>query len=91
MEGCTRIHNIYAVLVIITLCFLSLNCKAQVTFSRDWNAGKRAADNPDLQATIKSATALCHLLITQIRQIATCETRLEDTDVAISSSYTETR
>ncbi|KAK9754885.1 Adipokinetic hormone [Popillia japonica] len=92
MEGYSRFQKICAIFALISVCLLSLHCKAQVTFSRDWNAGKRAADSPDLQASIKSATALCHLLMTQIRQVATCGTTFDDAEEdSAPPSYTETR
>lgn len=42
---------------------------AQVTFSRDWNPGKRNMDGSDVHNVMKSANALCHLLM--VRPILT--------------------
>lgn len=62
--------------------------QAQVTFSRDWNPGKRT-ENSDFHNTMKTVSAICHLLIViiffvlvqilwfifqnQVRQLANCE------------------
>nr|CAD7614015.1 unnamed protein product [Timema genevievae] len=49
-----------------------LQVSAQVTFSRDWTAGKRS-DPGMCEPTTKSATALCQLLLDHLRSLATCE------------------
>nr|CAD7392161.1 unnamed protein product [Timema cristinae] len=49
-----------------------LQVSAQVTFSRDWTAGKRS-DPGMCEPTTKSATTLCQLLLDHLRSLATCE------------------
>ena len=36
---------------------------AQVTFSKDWNPGKRISESSDIHTTMKSATTICHILL----------------------------
>ncbi|GLV44031.1 hypothetical protein CBL_12673 [Carabus blaptoides fortunei] len=52
-----------AVFIVILASILTVPCEAQVTFSRDWNAGKRNMESPECRSNIKSATAMCHMLI----------------------------
>nr|UXO98060.1 adipokinetic hormone [Zophobas atratus] len=70
-----RIFSTIAVFLLVTWMFLS-DAQAQVTFSRDWNPGKRG-ENPDFHNAMKTASAVCHLLINQVRQLATCDNRDE--------------
>ncbi|BES97474.1 Hypothetical protein NTJ_10288 [Nesidiocoris tenuis] len=48
---------------------------AQVTFSRDWNAGKRSMSLSECSAPMRSATSVCQLLVNELRAIANCEVR----------------
>ncbi|XP_014240738.1 uncharacterized protein LOC106661706 [Cimex lectularius] len=56
--------------------FLVLNShlgQAQVTFSRDWSAGKRGV--PECAVPFKSAAAIGQMLLSELRAIANCELR----------------
>ncbi|KAK7788921.1 hypothetical protein R5R35_007341 [Gryllus longicercus] len=67
------------------LLVLACAARAQITFSRDWNAGKRAGPAPgpapapplgdQCGPVAKSASALCQMLLSEIRQMASCELR----------------
>nr|QQN72868.1 adipokinetic hormone-corazonin-like peptide precursor [Lygus hesperus] len=46
---------------------------AQVTFSRDWNAGKRSMSVPECSIPLRSATSVCQMLINEMRAITNCE------------------
>ncbi|XP_059476672.1 adipokinetic hormone/corazonin-related peptide-like [Neocloeon triangulifer] len=51
---------------------------AQVTFSRDWTAGKRSLSpgmGTECSPNLKSTIALCQILISELRQLASCEMR----------------
>lgn len=52
-------------LFLIVTIGLITNTNAQITFSKDWNAGKRNLDTTSdgQHNAMKSANALCHLLI----------------------------
>ncbi|XP_073995742.1 uncharacterized protein [Rhodnius prolixus] len=65
-----RLSTVALVYLIFINIFL---VEAQVTFSRDWNAGKRSNNIPDCAIAIKSAAAICQMLLNELRAIATCE------------------
>ncbi|NP_001159497.2 AKH/corazonin-related peptide preproprotein [Tribolium castaneum] len=69
-----RVFALVAVLVLMAWMFTGT--QAQVTFSRDWNPGKRT-ENTDLHNTLKTASAVCHLLMNQVRQLASCDNNNE--------------
>lgn len=48
---------------LIMLWYYQKETQAQVTFSRDWNAGKRMVDNQEYHNAIRTASTLCHLLL----------------------------
>ncbi|KAF4519940.1 hypothetical protein B566_EDAN012582 [Ephemera danica] len=60
--------------------FLRHAAQAQVTFSRDWTAGKRSSamsGGPECSANGRSVATLCHMLIGELRQLASCELRAQ--------------
>ncbi|XP_077291078.1 adipokinetic hormone/corazonin-related peptide-like [Arctopsyche grandis] len=71
---------------------------AQVTFSRDWNPGKRS--NSEIQCggpSGKTATSICHTLLAELRQVMACESRSlrtmqsEDTDIILPPLFSGRR
>ncbi|KAF6204027.1 hypothetical protein GE061_002366 [Apolygus lucorum] len=46
---------------------------AQVTFSRDWNAGKRSLSVSECSVPLRSAASICQMLINEMRAITNCE------------------
>ncbi|XP_019865670.1 uncharacterized protein LOC109594864 [Aethina tumida] len=77
-----RLFTLTAALLLVSWMFIR-SAQGQVTFSRDWNPGKRNAEPvSDLHSVIKSSNAICHLLINQIRQMITCDTPRDDIEVA---------
>lgn len=56
--------------IVILSCLLALHTRslAQVTFSKDWNAGKRAIPQQPSEciATIKPSMALCQMFLVRI-------------------------
>ncbi|XP_069681112.1 adipokinetic hormone/corazonin-related peptide-like [Periplaneta americana] len=63
-------------LFLAVLSCLHPRALAQVTFSRDWNAGKRSPP-PDMQcgAALKAVDQICKVLVDEFRQLAVCETK----------------
>ncbi|KDR22999.1 uncharacterized protein LOC110841349 isoform X2 [Zootermopsis nevadensis] len=64
-----------ALLLVAVLNCLHFRTWGQVTFSRDWNAGKRSPADLQCSAIIKSADEFCRVLIEEFRQLAACETK----------------
>ncbi|PSN47678.1 hypothetical protein C0J52_18683 [Blattella germanica] len=64
------------VLFLTILSCLSYRTLGQVTFSRDWNAGKRSGP-PDLQcnSVLKSVDEICKVMVEEFRQLAACESK----------------
>nr|AZK31331.1 neuropeptide precursor [Nezara viridula] len=74
MDG-RKIAASYAVIFATFILFQEIaNSYAQVTFSRDWNAGKRSVSECS-QMSIKSAAAICQMLLGELKSLATCEMR----------------
>lgn len=49
---------LFVIFAVVTLS------RGQVTFSRDWNPGKRNFENTaEIHATLKSASAVCRMLM----------------------------
>ncbi|KAJ9599976.1 hypothetical protein L9F63_009738, partial [Diploptera punctata] len=74
-SACERV--LWSVLLFLTILnCLSLGTRGQVTFSRDWNAGKRSGST-DIQcsAVLKSVDEICRVMVEEFRQLAACETR----------------
>nr|CAD7267129.1 unnamed protein product [Timema shepardi] len=60
--NCTLHRTCTAELSVYMAALVFLQVSAQVTFSRDWTAGKRS-DPGMCEPTTKSATTLCQLLL----------------------------
>ncbi|CAH0553713.1 unnamed protein product [Brassicogethes aeneus] len=66
----SRIFVATTLMVLFSSWVFMDGAQAQVTFSRDWNPGKRNIENfNELRAASKSVNAICHMLINQIRQM----------------------
>ncbi|RZC32703.1 P53 domain containing protein [Asbolus verrucosus] len=86
-----EINALITVFVVITWMFIN-GAQAQVTFSRDWNPGKRMVENPEFHNTMKTASTICHLLINQVRQLAACENnRGDDLDPGTTTIFSGRR
>lgn len=48
---------------IVMLWYFQNEVQAQVTFSRDWNPGKRMIDNQEYRNAMRAASSVCHLLL----------------------------
>ncbi|XP_066998441.1 adipokinetic prohormone type 2 [Anabrus simplex] len=71
MACCCRLILGALLLVVAELC---CQVDGQVTFSRDWNAGKRSGAEQCAVPT-KSAVTACQMLVNELRQVAACEVR----------------
>lgn len=93
MFSLKRANNFICVslFILILASILLVPCEGQVTFSRDWTAGKRALDSPECRYNIKSATAICHILVNEIRQLAGCEARAEEDSTNTQSMFSGKR
>ncbi|XP_050082320.1 adipokinetic hormone/corazonin-related peptide-like [Anopheles aquasalis] len=71
----TRQHLVVKLFLLVVLCavLLPVPGASQVTFSRDWNAGKRAAS--DVPGGNGECAAIWHAVTKNIQHLTLCETR----------------
>ncbi|ETN59658.1 adipokinetic hormone 2 [Anopheles darlingi] len=71
----TRQHLVVKLLLLAVVCavLLPVPSASQVTFSRDWNAGKRAAS--DVPGGNGECAAIWHAVTKNIQHLTLCETR----------------
>ncbi|XP_048504939.1 adipokinetic hormone/corazonin-related peptide-like [Athalia rosae] len=70
-----RAPQLSIVLLLVMVYFIRIS-SSQVTFSRDWNAGKRTASSEGhCFANAKSTAAAFHVLTNELRQLSGCEAR----------------
>uniref|UniRef100_A0A2M4AZT7 Putative adipokinetic hormone 2 n=2 Tax=Anopheles triannulatus TaxID=58253 RepID=A0A2M4AZT7_9DIPT len=71
----TRQHLVVKLFLLAVLCavLFPVPAASQVTFSRDWNAGKRAAS--DVTGGNGECAAIWHAVTKNIQHLTLCETR----------------
>ncbi|CAB3384822.1 adipokinetic hormone/corazonin-related peptide-like [Cloeon dipterum] len=71
-------YKVPLLMLVATILLLRHSAVAQVTFSRDWTAGKRSLNSglgSECAPNVKSTVALCQILVSELRQLASCEMR----------------
>ncbi|XP_046384791.1 adipokinetic hormone/corazonin-related peptide-like [Ischnura elegans] len=85
--GCLRTACVFV------LCVAILQTQCQVTFSRDWKAGKRSQPTEDCPLILSSAVTACQLLVRELRQLDTCDLRsfpsFRDSDLENRNSFAD--
>ncbi|XP_050513666.1 uncharacterized protein LOC126889418 [Diabrotica virgifera virgifera] len=81
MNQNNRKSNFYPIICCLLITWLFIyTSNAQLTFSKGWKIGKRTEDEPDSQIKI-SANAICHFLVSQIRQMSACNNNHPNNDL----------